>query len=611
MLKQTIVFLCAICVVVLGGCGASQWPLPDYPEKGFKTADPPNPLMELGTPIVVDGDGTMHYLSPISIAGATVEKEFAAHDLDGEYSFNSNVVLNLSGVFPNSRAGAEADLGRQFVFRARDMTYEHLYTDKKLEEIMGLITQRIEAWRSVRKGGEIKGLYLVETVVRVGRIELVAKEWDHELLELAATGAGVSVRGDSSAGKTLIKTYEEKPCLFYKTLPLEMQPGGAVTFSKTPAPPIRALTRKDPATEIMRIQNELVGKEVKMGEKLFSEADFQQYEKTLEKIIDDNPTHAKAYTILSQLYLANGEALKAKAQFLKVTSFDKKNHFAWSQIGVIEALAGNTEKAAEAFRTAIDIDDSIESYWLNLAKTLIVLKRFDQSRATLEKAIDRFSESSTLHTLLAQLYLINFHKVDEAGKLAKIALDLDPKNDTALFYMAVARSESAPEEAIELAEQALEINPNNLEPRKLIVALSIKTKAYKKGLDQIEIILADEGETADSLNSRATLNHLSGHYRDAINDAVKVIKQENASKETKASCINVLNHSTSMYAKKVTTPPFESLPAAIMNIKQFRDSLKEIQTLWPEGTPMHDQATQTIAQVDAIIAQLEGKQSAN
>jgi tetratricopeptide (TPR) repeat protein len=128
-------------------------------------------------------------------------------------------------------------------------------------------------------------------------------------------------------------------------------------------------------------------------------------------------------------------------------------------LGAVYFVHGSPEAAAQCFARARDLAPDAMHWWYYLGLASGRAGQRDQAIAAFEKALELDASYAPSYVRLAEL--LSASDPDRAVKLARRALELNPKNATAVYVLGLcAEARGRPDEAIERFEEALQITPN-------------------------------------------------------------------------------------------------------------------------------------------------------
>lgn len=101
----------------------------------------------------------------------------------------------------------------------------------------------------------------------------------------------------------------------------------------------------------------------------------------------EDPANVELLLELGTMFLDNGQPEQAAAKFCQVLEFQPHHARALELTGDAQGLIGREEQALEAYRGAVEADDTLPGVHYKLAKGLMRLKLFAEAKQTLEAAL--------------------------------------------------------------------------------------------------------------------------------------------------------------------------------------------------------------------------------
>ncbi|MCS7023544.1 MAG: tetratricopeptide repeat protein [Bryobacteraceae bacterium] len=139
-----------------------------------------------------------------------------------------------------------------------------------------------------------------------------------------------------------------------------------------------------------------------------------------------------------------------------------------------------------------------------MAEGLWGLGFYQDANSAFRQAVALHPKSAELRTRWGRLFLERYNGA-EAEKLFREALELQPDYAPALVGLALAASEHFDAKAREFAEQALKLDPNNIEAQEVLARLALEDINFDKARQEAEKALQ---MNRDSLNAMAVLGVL-------------------------------------------------------------------------------------------------------
>lgn len=165
---------------------------------------------------------------------------------------------------------------------------------------------------------------------------------------------------------------------------------------------------------------------------------LDEAENTYLKAIELKPSYWANYYGLGLFYYRNGEYEKAEKQYLKVTALSPFNYKAYATLGGIYLLMERNDDARQMFERSIEIFPNYGAY-SNLGTLYFMGKNYEQAARMYEKALEINDRFYPLWGNLATCYKLSPNENENA------------------------RAEQTFKHAIQLAQEKLEVNPNDPE----------------------------------------------------------------------------------------------------------------------------------------------------
>ena len=258
--------------------------------------------------------------------------------------------------------------------------------------------------------------------------------------------------------------------------------------------------------------------------------------KLFEEAISLDSNYANAYTLLAESYFREffwgwgktpEESIEKSVEMAKkALSLDEQNVGAYMVLANVYTKTGQLEKAMTARKKGLSLDptnsNSNASYGFNLYN----LGKFREAIRFFEKAIRIDPKSPSWHlTVLGWAYY--FTKQNEKTIAAfKKLLNRDPKNADAHGNLGAALiAAGKPEEAIEMLEQALSLNPKR--PSWYISNLALArlvTGKPQEAITMMQDLVSSRPDNAEAYRGLATVLTFQGRYEEALSMGKKAIK---------------------------------------------------------------------------------------
>jgi Flp pilus assembly protein TadD len=133
--------------------------------------------------------------------------------------------------------------------------------------------------------------------------------------------------------------------------------------------------------------------------------DFPQAEKAAKTIVESYPEDARAPNLLGTVYMLQGDAVKARQQFVNALKIDPKMIIAQLNLADIDQRGGDIPGAIERYQKVLELDKANISAMVKMAQ--ITERQGDRQKAVewLEKARQVNAEALAPRFLLARYYM--------------------------------------------------------------------------------------------------------------------------------------------------------------------------------------------------------------
>jgi tetratricopeptide (TPR) repeat protein len=163
-------------------------------------------------------------------------------------------------------------------------------------------------------------------------------------------------------------------------------------------------------------------------------------------------------------------------------------------------------RTAEMKRCFLELAASRDSYLR--AEGLWGLEQYQEANDQFRAAVAAQPSNAGYRVRWGRLFLERFNK-DEAAKLFEEALEIDKKHPGALLGLALVASESFERKAVELAEQAVKLDPKLLEARELLARLALEDNDPARAASEADKALEISPEALEAMAIRATMGWLN------------------------------------------------------------------------------------------------------
>jgi Flp pilus assembly protein TadD len=188
-----------------------------------------------------------------------------------------------------------------------------------------------------------------------------------------------------------------------------------------------------------------------LGSAFFQSGYYDQAAASFARALRDDPSSAEAHYGLGSVYLKQEKNAEARASFeqaLKLTaSYPDTGPNAWNNLGLLATREGRTSDAIGHFQEALRLSPD---YWIaleNLGNAYRQQRRWDEARATLERAVAARPREPEANYSLAMVYA-QTDDTERAYQYLQKALKLRPAypealNNLGVLYLRTRRRDDA------------------------------------------------------------------------------------------------------------------------------------------------------------------------
>lgn len=231
----------------------------------------------------------------------------------------------------------------------------------------------------------------------------------------------------------------------------------------------------------------------------------------------------------ARIYLMSGNIEAAGTTLKKIAELDPQNHVAFYLLGDFAAQEGNWAEAAQKFRLAVEIEPENVQYWVNLAAALAELDDSIELLNLTEQALRLFPQEPRFYDMRAGI-LESMGRNEEALELLEKSISLNSARLTPYLNKAYLYHQLQAWDKSEAAyEQALLVAPDNaLVLNNFAYMLAVSNNRIDEALEMVNRALELEPENLSYIDTRAWVYYRLGRYKDALREIQKVVDQEDA-----------------------------------------------------------------------------------
>ena len=186
-----------------------------------------------------------------------------------------------------------------------------------------------------------------------------------------------------------------------------------------------------------------------------------------EQCLRLDPGLAAVHSNVGSIRARQGRLEQAIATFRRAAELDPQSADIQFNLGTTLAMAGRQPEGVKALAKAAGMDPASAEIWTNLGNAYLDIDQPALARRPLERAVELKPASAVIHNSLGTLY----HQVGRtelARKQFEEAIRLQPDYDSAYLNLGLLYLREDRTIAKQMFKKALELNPANVEARRLL-----------------------------------------------------------------------------------------------------------------------------------------------
>jgi tetratricopeptide (TPR) repeat protein len=244
--------------------------------------------------------------------------------------------------------------------------------------------------------------------------------------------------------------------------------------------------------------------------------------------IEDSPelraVLSKAHVTQGEILLAENKPAEAEPAFKRALELQPAASRA--QAGLAQALfaGGKTTDALTAARAALAAGDDRAATHALIGAALVTQKKYDEALTSLTKALEREPQQAAALRYRAEVFIARKDLTRAAADL-QASLTAERNTITMLRLADVYAQAGKTDEAIRLAKQILESEPENISARNLIAAATIESANTGEAIAQLEAMIQAEPDRAD-LRAQVAEKYLTSQPEKSLEQYTAAAKLE-------------------------------------------------------------------------------------
>ena len=246
----------------------------------------------------------------------------------------------------------------------------------------------------------------------------------------------------------------------------------------------------------------------------------------LNKNINSNPENAEYFNDRAVYFISNKKDNDALNDIKKAIQLDETNADYYITLSNIYLYQGKVTNCLEAINKAFELDTDKARIHLKLAEVYLILKEYQKTHENVEKALE-------IDPINPVAYFINGYSFLEEGdtNLAirnfQDAVSQDQEYLDAFYYLGMIYSDRNDKLAVEYLNNALRIEPDNVEVLYLLGLFFQENENTEKAIEIYDRILKiDENNKFAHYNKAYIELVYLKEFKKAIEDFTKAIKSD-------------------------------------------------------------------------------------
>lgn len=299
---------------------------------------------------------------------------------------------------------------------------------------------------------------------------------------------------------------------------------------------------------------------------------LEQAESLYRDVLNSNPKQADALHLLGLIASNRGDLETAIQLIRQAVDSSPTSPVYVGNLGVIYRQAGRINEAIQTYRRAIELDAQNADVYFNLGKSLKLKELLTEAEAAFRTAIS-IQPSYTSAWLSLMSIFANRYDLEQAREVGEAACKAcGPVCDLYLSLGAVYRRSNLNDEAIACYEQALQLQPKNVDALARLASFCFMGYRFAEGTEYLQRAINVEPESVHVLNAIGLRSKMEGDLDAAVNSYRKSIQKYPHFTTAFANLAGVLRKQGSFT---------ESLDNVRMSVKQDSNN---VETMAVEGS---------------------------
>ena len=285
------------------------------------------------------------------------------------------------------------------------------------------------------------------------------------------------------------------------------------------------------AKRAVELNEDLAIAHVKLGRVYESTGQHEEAIAAFQQALKQDPSQSEAHRWLGRSYEKMGRVEDAEAAFVDAVKLRPNDWQTHSLLAIFYMRHGRYLEAEAALRSAIELAPNDHINYRNLAGVYHLMGRPGEAKTLLEKSV-AIEPTAKAYSNLGTIYFFE-GRYREAAKVFEMAIDLGGNEDQAWGNLADAhrwvpganaQAEAAYRRAIDLAEQKLDVNPNDTRCRSSLAVYWAKLGETARATEELNRLPPSAGSNVNIRFKITVVHELTGHRDQALDGIQSLLR---------------------------------------------------------------------------------------
>ncbi|MBN1795196.1 MAG: tetratricopeptide repeat protein [Sedimentisphaerales bacterium] len=266
----------------------------------------------------------------------------------------------------------------------------------------------------------------------------------------------------------------------------------------------------------------------RIAQAYWADGNIEKAKEYFLKELRNNPGDVDVIGEFGLLLLEMNELDSAKEKFNRILEFEPDNATASFYLGEITLNDGDTEKAIQFYKEAVQKDNNIQGARLRIAQIALAESNYENALYYLGHELQFKPQNPDVLVAMASMYL-EMGQIDEAGRCLLMATDLDYAHPYAHYYLGICCAiKERYEDAAEFFLHVLDCDNNNPDALLALAKVYTITGRDEKAAQMIEQIKDACGDSSALKSLRQIIRNSRFNSKiKTVSDTVKSVLLKN------------------------------------------------------------------------------------